>query len=314
MYPLQSDGDSWSRQRRLVAPHLNERISEVVWHESTKQAQDMLEYMLKQSNGESSEIVGGLRSIASNVISEAAYGQPQPWSLNSSASSNSDGKMTYFEAIFSIINCLVVAALVSNRLLQLPGVPTSLKKVGIAVAEYPSLAREMLAQELILIEKGEQERTNIMAMLVRLSDLGKDGIREGAPTSTSQYLSESEIHGNLFVFTAAGFDTTAGSMAYAITLLAAYPEWKQWIIEEVDGVFGGREETTLDYTAAFPRLPRCLALMVGHYYFQFIYAQLTFLSSKRSVFTLQWSNYLVARSFLKSSERATKRSVCPATP
>jgi hypothetical protein len=169
----------------------------VVWRESTKQAQEMLEHLLQQPNGESSGIVGGLRSIASNVISEAAYGQPQPWSSNIPVSSNSNEKMTYFEAIVSIINYLVVAAFVSNRLLQLPGVPTSLKKVGAAVVEYPSLANEMLARELTLIEKGDEERSNIMVMLVRLSDQGKDGIREGAPTSTSQYLSESEIHGNL---------------------------------------------------------------------------------------------------------------------
>jgi cytochrome P450 len=194
-------------------------------------------------------------------VGEAGYGQTQSWTANLS-DSKSNSKLTYFDAIVSIANALVPAALVSNRILQLPGLPVSAKQVGNAVVEYPSLAREMLSRELALIESGGAERNNIMAMLVRLSDMGKDGIREGAPTSTSQYLSESEIHGNLFVFTAAGYDTTAGAMAYAITLLAAYPKWQKWIMDEIDQVFAGSEGKTLEYTGAFPRLPRCLAVMV----------------------------------------------------
>jgi cytochrome P450 len=221
----------------------------------------MLEYLLQQPNGQSSSLVEDLRTVAMNVLGEAGYGQPQSWTANHSES-KTNGEKTYFDAITIIINHLVLAAFVSNRLLQLPGIPVSLKEVGNAVVEYPALAREMLAKELSLIETGKDERSNIMAMLARLSDKGKDGIREGAPTSTSQYLSESEVHGNLFLFTAAGFDTTAGTMAYATTLLAAYPEWKQWICEELDHVFGNSDETKFDYETTFPLLPRCLALMV----------------------------------------------------
>lgn len=73
--------------------------------------------------------------------------------------------------------------------------------------------------------------------------------------------------GNLFVFTAAGFDTTANTMGYAMTLLAVYPEWQGWIVEEIDEVLADQAEGTegeLEYNEIFPRLVRVLAVMVRH--------------------------------------------------
>ena len=49
-------------------------------------------------------------------------------------------------------------------------------------------------------------------------------------------------------------------MAYAITHLAAYPEWQDWIHEELDTVVPAGAD--LDYEATYPKLKRCLALMV----------------------------------------------------
>jgi len=95
-----------------------------------------------------------------------------------------------------------------------------------------------------------------MSMLVRLSDNAKSSKAGGA---TGQYLTEEEISGNMFIFTGAGFDTTANTLTYAIVLLSAYPEWQTWIQEEVDGVLGGTASP--DYTTVFPKLTRCLALM-----------------------------------------------------
>src|ERR1700712_4930554 len=63
-------------------------------------------------------------------------------------------------------------------------------------------------------------------------------------------------------FTAAGFDTTANTMAYAVTLLAADPKWQTWIFEELDQVLPVDPTAEVDYKKVFPQLTRCLALMV----------------------------------------------------
>jgi hypothetical protein len=78
----------------------------------------------------------------------------------------------------------------------------------------------------------------------------------------AQYLSEEEISGNLYLFTVAGMDTTANSLAYALTVVAIYPEWQQWIFEELDVVLKEGNILDYDYAVIFPKLTRCLALMV----------------------------------------------------
>lgn len=106
-----------------------------------------------------------------------------------------------------------------------------------------------------------------MEELVRLSDQEK--IRTDTSTSesldkvTKKFLTEEEIAGNLFIFTAAGFDTTANTMSYAVVLLAVFPEWQVWIQTEIDTVFGGPGMPPTDYATAFPKLSRCLAVMVS---------------------------------------------------
>ncbi|KAK0940387.1 hypothetical protein LTR91_027204, partial [Friedmanniomyces endolithicus] len=69
--------------------------------------------------------------------------------------------------------------------------------------------------------------------------------------------------GNLFVFGAAGFDTTANTLSYALVLLARYPAWQAWLVEEVDRIFPAQptSEQQLEYSAVFPQATRTLAFM-----------------------------------------------------
>ena len=45
-------------------------------------------------------------------------------------------------------------------------------------------------------------------------------------------------------------------------MLAIYPEWQQWIFEELDAVLKEGNMVDYDYTVVFPKLTRCLAVMV----------------------------------------------------
>ena len=107
-----------------------------------------------------------------------------------------------------------------------------------------------------------------MEELVRLSDQEKTRTDASTPDSldkvTKKFLTEEEIAGNLFIFTAAGFDTTANTMSYAVALLAVYPEWQAWIQTEIDTVLGGPDMSPIDYASAFLKLVRCLAVMVRY--------------------------------------------------
>ncbi|KZL75677.1 hypothetical protein CI238_04877 [Colletotrichum incanum] len=289
MNVLTCDGESWSRQRRIVAPALNERISPDVWKETGEQANSLASFLLSScpsspsatatsAYGESSDTIPGLRSIAINVLSRVAYGHRKPFALTS-LPRDPKAEISYVDGISLCAELLVVAALVPIWVLRLPIMPKLVQTLGVALARLPELTRDMLDQERRRAagkaSAGDTPDT-IMSMLVRLSDQEKNQSDDAAPSdkkavsSTSStnktYLTEEEIAGNLFIFTVAGFDTTANTMAYAVTLLAAYPEWQAWVQAEIDAVLGpapseGEDEQLPDYTTAFPKLTRCLAVM-----------------------------------------------------
>ena len=78
-------------------------------------------------------------------------------------------------------------------------------------------------------------------------------------------LSVDEILGNVFVFNFAGHDTTATSLAYSVLLLVAHPEVQEWIGEELDFYLETDKSQTWRYEIVFPRLKRCLAVLVRLY-------------------------------------------------
>jgi cytochrome P450 len=229
----------------------------LVWTESAMQAAEMLEYFVTSFDGETNETIEGLRSIAMNVLGSAGYGTPQPWKQEEEVS-ESRYKLTYVEAVTAVINNIIPVAVIPAKIFSLPIMPESVRRIGVGLQEFPLRTKEMLEAERKSARSDASPRNNMMSTLVRLSDSAKNS---EDINSKSQNLSEEEILGNLFQFTAAGFDTTANTMAYAITILAIEPKWQDWIIEEIDSVLNGEHEN--NYTKTFPKLSRCLALMVS---------------------------------------------------
>lgn len=76
-------------------------------------------------------------------------------------------------------------------------------------------------------------------------------------------LTESEIYGNIFVFNFAGHNTTAHIFAFPVVILAANPPVQEWLFEELQYVLGDQDPDDRDYQAVFPRLRRCLAVLVS---------------------------------------------------
>ena len=218
----------------------------------------MLDYYMDKLQGVTDKTIDGLKLVAMHVLGNAGYGVSQPWEEDVSK----DGRdWNYVDAITVVINNLVPAAVLPRFVYQLPFLPQSLTLIGRGVQEFHILTKQTLDAERHAAEADVRARNNMMSTLVRLSDEAKT--EKVVDPKNSQYLSEDEIVGNLFLFTAAGFDTTANSMAYAITTLAAHSEWQEWLFEELDHVLG--DDDAPDYARTFQKLIRCLALMVRQY-------------------------------------------------
>ena len=255
---ITSDGEHWARQRKLIAANINEKISDTVFQESRKQALQMMDVYSTENDGVTNTYAEGLKGIAINVLGVAGYGMSRSWKQSLEKQEPLPGfKLTYIEATRLAIDHIVEASLFPAWFFLLGIMPKSVRELGYAVKEFPAHTQNMLDSE----RKNPSGKVNMMNMLVKESDAADDvGGEKGKGRAG---LTEDEIMGNLFVFTAAGFDTTANTMAYAMTLLACYSEWQDWMGEEVDEVLAGREEGELEYNEVFPKLVRVLAVMVS---------------------------------------------------
>lgn len=206
------------------------------------------------SEGETNATIQGVRSIAINVIGAVAYGNWKPWG-HDSESAPSGYRLSYMDAIYNVVVNLVPAAFVSVRILTSPIMPKSVREIGYAVSEFPGHVKDLLAKE--RRSKGAGNN-NLMSTLIKVSDA--ESKSDSIDTKQKLFMTEEELAGTLFQFTIAGFDTTANTMAYAIALLATYPEWQVWIQEELDDKV--RTKEIPEYEKTYPVLKRCLALMV----------------------------------------------------
>ncbi|EUC48136.1 hypothetical protein COCMIDRAFT_88103 [Bipolaris oryzae ATCC 44560] len=275
---MTAKGDSWSRHRRIVAPALNERISPHVWTEAAEQASSLADVLLSSNSTpsaqESVNTLHSLHKVALNVLVRIAYGRRQPFSLSPPQSDESSAQNRYVDAIVTVVDLLAAAAFIPRSCLTLPFMPQALKRLGVAMNEMPDLVKNVLDRErqanllarsnaAEATENPKSNSTTIMTTLVRISDQEKEQNKTSASSKTSTtYLTEEEIAGNLFVFTAAGYETTANTMGYAATLLAVYPEWQTWIQAEIDAVFKTCSPSESDYSIVYPKLVRCLAVML----------------------------------------------------
>lgn len=252
-----STGNDWQRQRKLIAPAINEQISEAVWNESIDQARQMLASFGDESTNKS---IQGLRTIAINVLGAAGYGKPRKFDREDKLEPGF--QTTFMSAILTVIESLVLSGIMPPALLLLPFMPKSWRDIGVAVKEFPVHQKMLIESE--RASTANANKTNLMSTLIRLSDQERRVDRDKSVSSESNgaYLTEEELHGNLYLVTLAGFDTTANTMGYAMAHLALDEDLQEWLFEEIRGV--QKTVPTMEYTETFQLLPRCLAFMVGH--------------------------------------------------
>lgn len=148
-----------------------------------------------------------------------------------------------------------------EKFLSKPWLPSKLKKLHQAVRSFRRYMTEVYEEEKTSIAEGKPQTNNLMTSLIRSAVAepkgGEDSNHENAG------LTENEIYGNMFVFNFAGHDTTAHTLAFAVVLLACKPLVQDWLHEELKQVLGDSPLADCSYNKTFPRLKRCLAVLVS---------------------------------------------------
>jgi cytochrome P450 len=262
------DGADWQRHRRITAPPFNERNSALVWVESLRQAHQMLESWTWNSDSGVKSVSTDIATLALHVMTCAGFGIS--YQFRDSLRGVKEGfSMSYGDALAAVMKNIVILVLVPSTVYSFPFLPKVLSDFKLAHDDFKKYMNEMITGAKARAAQGESGDPNLLNTLVQKSE---EALAESGDKSSQSGLSDNEIFGNLFIFSFAGHETTANTLAYCVYLLAAFPEWQEWVGEEVDHVFRNHDGIeTLDYEEIYPQLKRCLALMVSEQAHQHFY-------------------------------------------
>jgi len=339
---LTTDGSEWSRHRRIVAGAVTERVSSVVWNEAIRQTQDCLTSI---TSTETDELTGSgttyhmfdcIKRIAIHVIYAAGMGKKQDFILNENDNINPESgdtklpgmKLSYIDAV-KIINVntsgpnIIPMWILQNWPSWFPGAAW-LHSIADAKLEFPIHTRAELAREREIAAKTGETRNNVMSALIAASERNEGVVdtEKGTPDmKKGPALTDQEVVANLYIFTAAGFDTTANTLAYALVLLCRHPQWQDWIITEIDSLIPDPNTTDIDYTSVFPRAYRLQALMLETlrlfppivHILKMTQAPQTITTSSAGTFTLPAQSTVCVNSIALHTDPAVWRDLNPNT-
>ena len=234
----------------MTAPCFNERISGQVWSESLEQAKALVNHWECLGSTGTNNGQNDVTTVTFNLLTYIGFGIQYPF--GEEKEQLRDGlTIPLAEVVQTLVMNLSILAILPGKILTSSIFPTGLQRVGKAYEEFKRYIGTVVRKEKA---EGGSNRNNLLSVLVKASENSKTD-------SSAQGLSDEEFMGNMFIFNVAGQDTTANTLLFAFALLAAYPEWQEWIFEELDTVLGNKE--TLDYSEIYPKLERSLAIMVS---------------------------------------------------
>lgn len=261
----QTEGQVYLRHRKATIPCFNEQVSQLVWAESIQQAKGILEYWTSKAS--INTVAVDTRTLSLHVLSSAGFGKSYPFqSFDDSATA---GAASSYRGSLKLIldDCFPLVVLGRKNLDKwyrwLPARWKALHQATVTFSQYMKQVYE--EEQRNLLEK-KNDSSNLVTSLIRASnEMANSASADEASESknTQGGLTEEEIYGNMFIFSFAGHDTTAHVLAFAIVLLSTRPDVQDWIAEELQQVLGEQKEAVEDsYNAIFPRLKRCLAVLV----------------------------------------------------
>lgn len=212
----------------------------------------MLEHWRQTSDSIVDSVAEGTSIVALHVLTACGLGMSYDFSsVNNEPKAGY--KMTYAQSLSTVIGEVMLLMVVPKPVYSLPWLPAALDNFKTALHDLKSYMREQVAEAHQRVSENTVVAPNVLNALVKSN-------RE--ETDSSAGLTDNEIHGNLFIFSFAGHETTAGSLAYTIYLFAAFPEIQEWVAEEVQHVMSKYDTLkSVPYAEIYPQLKRCLASM-----------------------------------------------------
>ncbi|KNG88605.1 putative cytochrome P450 monooxygenase [Aspergillus nomiae NRRL 13137] len=270
-----SEGSQWAHLRRHTAAAFNERTSALVWEETIRQTDEMVQYWKDEhtrSSLQSEFILTDAREdilkFTLNIICSVGYGVKLPFKpilenstdsaegLFKDAISPSPGYHFTFRSAMEYLNKHVTSIFIANGLPKC--IPRSIlpffKKDFDAFDDIGRYLRALVS----MAETKESLTQNLIDGLVRSKQQRNKG--QGLDPD----LTDDEILGNLFVFTIAGHETTAVALRFALVLLALNQDAQEYLYEGIREATCDEPHNPVewDYRRVYPKLVSPLCVML----------------------------------------------------
>ncbi|KAF2106159.1 putative cytochrome P450 monooxygenase [Lophiotrema nucula] len=246
-----ADETDWPRHRKILSAPFNENAMDFTWNEARRQATQMLDSWIEQSESKDglTSVAKNTRAVSLNIM--AASGFHRSFQFKSSTRESEgpvNGEFSYRDALQIVLDNAILLMLISPRMLLGWWLPTSLRRVGQAAADFKTHMTRMMEKDLQALQEGQPGSQSLMTSFVRSLNTGPKGF------------TVDEIFGNTFVINFAGHDTTANTLTFSLLLLARHPEIQDWLREEVVTV--ANDDSNWEYQTLFPKLVRCRAILL----------------------------------------------------
>ncbi|RAL02169.1 cytochrome P450 [Aspergillus ibericus CBS 121593] len=202
------EGIDWKRHCRLTAGAFNDQTDQAAWYKALDRAADVLSTWLEAEAVTSTS--SDMAHISMDVLFQACLALDDESILNRPNLSLDDCKS----------NLTTFLDMVSGTKKPFLARDRESRNAGGIISAARHLRRTL--EELIEFRRQcpAVNRTDLISMMLKARD--------------KLYLTPEEVRGNLFLFLFAGHETTANTLVAIIYLLAIFPSWQEWALQEID--------------------------------------------------------------------------------
>jgi cytochrome P450 len=230
---LSAEGEQWRVQRKVLAPMFSRKKVLEFGSAMTAAAQDLIERWGRLGDGTTIEVGAEMAKVTLDVLERTIFSD----GFGSDAEVIRVAMTTYFNTIGKISP------------LDVLGVPDFVPRLSRVRIRSPlnffesEVEKVICARRRILAQRPDDAPNDLLTHLLQAFDSETEGITEG------------ELRSNILTFVAAGHETTANTLSWAMFLLSQSREWRQRVEKEVD------RELTEGATARSDRLVETRAVI-----------------------------------------------------
>lgn len=214
---LTSEGEQWRLQRRALSPLFTPRVTASFAAAMLRNARDMADQMLRLRPGRAVDVQPRMASVTLAILGETIFSD----GLGRDPKEFLDA-MSHFFATIGKLDLF--------DLLDFPDWLPRISKLRSrpAVAFFESAVDDLIARRKALLEAGEPAPDDLLTLLIQARD-----------PQTGRGLGDFEVKANIMTFIAAGHETTANALTWALFLLSLAPDWQARLAREAEALLDG---------------------------------------------------------------------------